>query len=283
MTSPTSSGTIKPAFWRIQNIKASEKDDAIEWLRDQTKELKTSKGQGFSLAADSDRTLCASLTSYERPTPDNYRWRVDQDFIGFTPLCDPDDARVDIIALTGLGGHALGSFRSTDSTTVWLRDFAHEDLPRARFITYGYKTDVAESNSNQGIRDLAHTLLDGLASFRRRTRTQQRPLCFVCHSLGGVVLKEALVLSSKASEPHHRELHDVVMATYGLVLMGVPNLGLRHDQLMTVVKGRSNEAFIRDLRVDSTGEPSQFLSSLTAEFSYLDKHCQPPFEIISYY
>jgi hypothetical protein len=102
--------SAKPQFWRIQNIKTNERDVAKEWLLAQTKELAIAEGQGFSLAADSERTLCATLTSHKRPTPSNRSWRVDGDFIGFTPLCDPEDANVDIIAVTGLGGHAMGSF-----------------------------------------------------------------------------------------------------------------------------------------------------------------------------
>jgi hypothetical protein len=283
MTSLTASPSAKPQFWRIRKIKISERDVANEWLRAQTKELEISEGEGFSLAADSERTLCATLTSYERPKPSNRSWRVDEDFIGFTPLCDPEDANVDIVAVTGLGGHALGSFRSADGMSVWLRDFAPEDIPQARFITYGYDTGVIASDNNQGVHELAHTLLDGLAIFRQRTQTQQRPLLFVCHSLGGVVLKEALVMSSKATDAKHKKLLDLMTVTYGLVFYGVPNLGLKHNQLETVVKGRRNEGFVRDLLVKADGEASQFLSHLTREFSDLDKRRSLPFEIISYY
>jgi hypothetical protein len=283
MASPPPSSSAKPAFWRIQNIKTSEREAATEWLQEQVKELAISEGQGFSLAADGERTLCATLTSRECPKPSNRSWRVDKDFIGFTPLSDPDDANVDIVAVTGLGGHALGSFRSADGMSVWLRDFAPQDIPRARFITYGYDTAVVASDSNQGIRELAHTLLDELTEYRRSTQTQQRSLLFVCHSLGGVVLKEALVMSSKATEPKQKDWLDVMKVTYGLVFMGVPNLGLRHSQLETVVRGHANEAFIKDLLVKSDGEASQFQKHLTRDFVDLDKRRSLPFDIISYY
>lgn len=187
MTSRTASTSTKPQFWRIQNIKISEREDATKWLQEQVKDLAISEGQSFSLAADSERTLCATLTSYEQPTPSKCGWYVDKDFIGFTPLCDPDDADVDIVVITGLGGHALGSFRSADGRLVWLRDFAPYDIPRARFITYGYDIAINGSDSNQGIRELAHTLLDELTEFRRSTQTQQRSLLFVCHSLGSTL------------------------------------------------------------------------------------------------
>jgi hypothetical protein len=198
-------------------------------------------------------------------------------------LYDPEDAWVDIVAVTGLGGHALGSFRSGDGTSAWLRDFGPQDVPRARWITYGYDSAVVASDSNQGVRELAHTFLDGLAAFRNRTQTEKRPLCFVCHSLGGVVVKEALVMASKAVDAKHRELRQVMTATHGLLLMGVPNLGLRHEQLSAVVKGRANQGFVNDLLVKSDGEPSQFLSYLTREFADLDRRRQPPFEIVSCY
>jgi hypothetical protein len=283
MTSPTSSPSIKPEFWRIRNIKTSERDDATKWLQAQVEELAISEGQGFSLVSDSEWTLCATLTSRERPTPSIRHWHVDKDFIGFTPLCEPEDADVDIIAVTGLGGHAVGSFRSMDGMCVWLRDFAPQDISRARFITYGYNTAVIASNNNQGVYELARTLLDGLANFRQRTQTQHRPLLFVCHSLGGIVLKEALVMASKATEAKHKKLLEVTTMTYGLVFMGVPNLGLKHNQLETIVKGQRNEMFVRDLLVRSDGEASQYLSYLTSEFSDLDRRRRLPFEIVSYY
>jgi hypothetical protein len=284
--SPVYRDSPKPEFWRIRNIRSDERTVAREWLQAQVEELGIQEGQGFSLAADGERTLCATLTSRERPTPSYqgyHSWCVDKDFTGFIPLSDPEDANVDVVSITGLGGHALGSFRSADGASVWLRDFAPQDIPRARFITYGYNTPVVGSDNKQGVNELAHTLLDGLAIFRQGTRTQQRPLLFVCHSLGGVVLKEALVIGSKANEPKHRRLREVTTMTYGLVFMGVPNLGLKHNQLETIVKGRANERFIKDLVVTSDGEASPFLSYLTREFSDLDRQRRLPFEIVSYY
>ena len=273
----------KPDFWRIRNIKFEEKEHAETWLREQAKALGRPAGQGFSLAADSERTLCATLVSREFPTPPNLSWCVDKDFIGFTPLSDPEDANVDIVVVTGLGGHALGSFRSRDGMSVWLRDFAPEDVPRARFVTYGYDTAVINSDSNQGIHELASTLLDGLVGFRRDTQTRQRPLCFVCHSLGGVVLKEALVISSNAKDPEHIDHHEVMLGTSGLVLMGVPNLGLNHDQLRTVVDGKPNDNFVTDLITRTDGEPSQYLTRLTQDFARLCGSQQQPWRIVSYY
>ena len=97
------------------------------------------------------------------------------------------------------------------------------------------------------------------------------------------MLKEALVMSSKLADAKQKKLLEVMTVTYGLIFMGVPNLGLKHNQLEIVVKGRRNERFVKDLLVDSDGEASQILSHLTSEFSDLDKRRSLPFEIVSYY
>ena len=117
-TLPPPPPAAKPDFWRIQNISINEKDTAAKWLKEQVKELEIREGEGFSLVADSEQTLCATLTSFARPQLSNRRWIVDKDFLGFTPLYAPDDARIDVIAVTGLGGHALGSYRSNDGLSV---------------------------------------------------------------------------------------------------------------------------------------------------------------------
>jgi hypothetical protein len=193
----TSQPSVKPGFWRIMGIKMSEKDAAWTWLREQValEELELRENQGFSLAQYDCKTLCATLTTVKCPTPQKgrYHWDVDKHFDGLTSVSDPEDAEVDIVAVTGLGGHALGSFRSKNGASVWLRDFAPSNIPKARFLTYGYDTPVAGSDSTQGIAQLAQLLLRSLGIFRDNTRTQHRPLVFVCHSLGGLVLKEALV------------------------------------------------------------------------------------------
>ena len=282
MTTPSQS-PAKPQFWRIQGIRTGERDISRKWLQELVKELDISEGEGYSLARADERTLCATVTSFVRPSPPNRSWYVDDKFEGFTPLNEPDHAVVDVVAVTGLGGHPLGSFRSEDGASVWLRDFAPTDLPEARFITYGYDTRVSKSESNQGIGELAHTLLGGLDIFRRRSQTADRPICFLCHSLGGVIVKQALVKASRARDERGGDLFQVMEATHGLILMGVPNLGLKNDQLATAVKGRPNLNFIRDLMVREDGEASQFLQYLMEDFAHLDRWRQPPFEIVSYY
>jgi surfactin synthase thioesterase subunit len=263
----------KPRFWRVMGIENGDRLQAQEWLQ------KVSPGR-YSLAEVSTQRLCATLTTFGKPKPALDSWSVESAFLGITPLSSPADAAVDVVAITGLGGHAMGSFRSTDGSFLWLRDVLPKTLPEARVLTYGYDTALVKNKSKESIRDLAKVFLDALSGFRYRTQTQQRPLCFVGHSLGGVVLKEALAIADLNQDA---DFHEVVLSTYGLILLGVPNLGLRHPQLMTMVEGDPNQQFVRDLVVDEDEAPSPYLDELTGKFSRVCSRVTPPFNVISYY
>ncbi|KAK5745281.1 hypothetical protein LTR17_001442 [Elasticomyces elasticus] len=274
--------TNKPQFWRIRNIRSSEVDDAQKWVRETSQ-------FGSSLAKDGEDSYCATVTSVNcKPPLDRAHWSVDKEFMGITPLCDCDDAEVDLVAVTGLAGHALGSFRSSSGAFVWLRDALPKDVPKVRVLTYGYDTALVKNQSKESLYHLASTFLDRLDSFRRATRTQQRPVCFLGHSLGGVVIKEALTISHMANRSPRdwtRNLDDCGVALYtcGLVLFGVPNLGLQHRQLLTMVKGQRNKNFVQSLLVNEDNEPSTYLAELTRKFSQLCSAQEPRFGIYSYF
>jgi hypothetical protein len=53
--------------------------------------------------------------------------------------------------------------------------------------------------------------------------------------------------------------------------------------LRTVVDGKPNENFVTDLLTRTDGEPSQYLTRLTEDFSRLCGSQQQPWRIVSYY
>ncbi|KAK0720957.1 hypothetical protein B0H67DRAFT_209453 [Lasiosphaeris hirsuta] len=133
----------------------------------------------------------------DQPTRDEYL-TLDGDFHGITTLFapPPDDHKVDVVAVSGLGGHAFGSFKERGGTHMWLRDSLPYDLtrestgrPMARVMTYGYESSVAQSKNIQNLEDLAtsfHTSLLALVG-----TPIVRPLILVAHSLGGLIVKQA--------------------------------------------------------------------------------------------
>ncbi|KZL75278.1 ankyrin repeat-containing protein [Colletotrichum tofieldiae] len=237
-----------------------------------------------SLGHNGPRSLCATITLRTSLSLDDLVTRLRQsgvnspynynyNFEGITPLHDDSESvDVDIIAVPGLGSHALGSWRAPDGDDVWLRDFLPRNIPNIRVLLYGYNTMLPSSRSKQSIEDLGGTLLEQIIAFRTRDGTSLRPIVFIGHSLGGLLIKEALVRA-------HRKPNDAssqfLQTCYGLIFFGVPNLGLRNEQLITLVRGQPNEPLVNDLLVDDDSEPSAFLKRLGDQFSELcEGHCR---------
>ena len=69
-------------------------------------------------------------------------------------------------------------------------------------------------------------------------------------------------------------------ACYALLFFGVPNLGLRNEQLISIVRGRPNQVLVRDLVVDNDSEPSPFLKRISDQFSDC---CKGQYKVISFF
>lgn len=70
-------------------------------------------------------------------------------------------------------------------------------------------------------------------------------------------------------------------STHGLMFFGVPNLGLRNEQLCQLVDGQPNKPFVESLVTDQDSEPSHYLTELRQKFLRTCKRQQ--FGIVSYY
>lgn len=117
------------------------------------------------------------------------RLQFDTHFKDLTPFhsTKDEDCKLDIIAISGLNGHAFGSFKQKDHDYMWIRDALPTDLPRARIFTYGYDT---RSQAVQNVDDLGSNLRTTLCAFRESSSdARPNPLVLIAHSLGGIVVK----------------------------------------------------------------------------------------------
>ncbi|KAM0260506.1 hypothetical protein ACHAQJ_002739 [Trichoderma viride] len=152
---------------------------------------------------------------------------VDKDFHGITVLYTPilQDHQIDVIALPGLGGHAFGSFKERWGSHMWLRDSLPIDLtletndqPIARVMICGYDSTVAESKSMQNIEDFAIEFRSSLQTLANATII--RPIILIGHSLGGLIIKQALIFLSRSENEDDQNL---IRAIYGVVFFGTPH------------------------------------------------------------
>ena len=85
---------------------------------------------------------------------------------------------------------------------LWLKDFLPDDVHDARIFLFGYNSNVGLDTSIAGTSGAADDLLAKLRDHRRAS--PERPLLVLCHSLGGIVVKQAI--AKARSSPKYQEL-----------------------------------------------------------------------------
>jgi hypothetical protein len=77
-----------------------------------------------------------------------------------------------IIAVTGLSGHAYGSWSHSDER-MWLRDYLPKDAPNARILTYGYQSSL-QSDSISILEDHTNKFVHKLVDMRDASEVSKR-------------------------------------------------------------------------------------------------------------
>lgn len=106
---------------------------------------------------------------------------------------------VDVIAVHGLGGHYEKTWTSVpvaptsetpETPCIWLKDLIPSEIPDARILSFGYNSAVALSKSIGDVEMFASQLLSLTLRERGSENQKRRPIIFVSHSLGGIVVKK---------------------------------------------------------------------------------------------
>ena len=153
---------------------------------------------------------------------------------------------------------------------MWIRDDLPKDIAQARIMTFGYNAAYVGDATSGRIRDFGKQLLEALRLEREECR--DRPLIFVCHSLGGLVVKRAMVEASPARARHV----DIYDSAVGIVFLATPHRGSSKASVgkilvdISKVSLRQNNAqLLAELERDN---PS--LTDLIEDFSGLHSHFQ---------
>jgi hypothetical protein len=174
--------------------------------------------------------------------------QVDSTFIGLTLLNEAEaDARVDVVAVTGLAGHAFGSW-ACSRYEMWLRDYLPEDIGnRARVFLYGYDSKLQGTEAPTNILDdYAKTLMGRLRLLHRSAEGQKRTLVLIGHSLGGLIIKQVLALEPLVA-PQAPRLH-----VAAVIFIGVPHRGMEQRALENAVHGEPSHLLVKELGPDSS-------------------------------
>ncbi|KAI1748963.1 hypothetical protein F4782DRAFT_338103 [Xylaria castorea] len=124
---------------------------------------------------------------------------------------------IDIVFVHGLFGSRLSSY--TKGGVCWIRDLLGQDIPNARIISWGWSSTLSSGDTFAG---QAESLLSDISRVRSGTR---RPIIFVGHGLGGLLIKEALVTAALSRiYGAHAELGNVYPRTIGCIFLGTPHI-----------------------------------------------------------
>ncbi|OAL38649.1 hypothetical protein AYO20_01855 [Fonsecaea nubica] len=150
---------------------------------------------------------------------------------GLTEVYAATDPLVDIVFVHGLNGHPHDTWSTKKPDVFWPADLlpaALEDQ-RPRILTYGYDANVTaftDGVSKDKIHNHAEHLASRLVANRSLRKATERPIIFVCHSLGGLVVKRCLIYCQSIRRHQHTErLRSIYVSTYGILFLGTPHNG----------------------------------------------------------
>ena len=134
-----------------------------------------------------------------------------------------DEKTIDVVAVHGLQGDLYQTW-THENGTMWLESILPDKIPYARIMTFGYNSAIAFSSSEAMLEDKSMELINRLSMKRSSVGNgSTRPIVFVCHSLGGILVKKALILAhERSSDIHYRTILD---NTKAIAFLGVPHRG----------------------------------------------------------
>ncbi|OTA69235.1 hypothetical protein K449DRAFT_305367, partial [Hypoxylon sp. EC38] len=157
---------------------------------------------------------------------------------------------------------------------LWLKDFLPKRLPHARILLFGYNSNVAFGTAAAGVREHAENLLNLLEE--SRDTDPERPLMFICHSLGGLLVKRALFHSN-----NDITYQTIGKSTFGIAFFGTPHRGGHHARIGDVVA--------KVARSISGGPSNNFMNALKEGSCFLDivsddfRQLLEDFQILTFY
>ncbi|RDW67573.1 hypothetical protein BP6252_08969 [Coleophoma cylindrospora] len=184
--------------------------------------------------------------------------------LGIVVVYDTPSSYIDIVAVHGLGAAPEWAWvrkvmRNGEERKVnWLadKDLLPSVVPNARIMTFNY-----ESKWHNGApwtrRSLcALQLLTDLNNKRKeRDDNENRPIIFIGHSFGGIVIEEAInVVNSYPPQDRH-----LSFSTAGIIFLGTPHRGTKASKWgeLIATSGKmlgynTEDSILEDLREDST-------------------------------
>ncbi|EWG51414.1 hypothetical protein FVEG_16789 [Fusarium verticillioides 7600] len=138
---------------------------------------------------------------------------------------------VDLVFVHGLGGNLRTTWKQEGTTEPWFikPEFLGRLQDSVRVLSFGYNAHRFGDVANTRIIHHANDLLRNLVL--KRLEHPDRPLIFIAHSLGGLVVKRAILLCAT-----NDDWKAIKQATKSIIFMGTPHMGSEKAEDLVVVQ-----------------------------------------------
>ncbi|KAI8950495.1 hypothetical protein F4801DRAFT_579348 [Xylaria longipes] len=179
---------------------------------------------------------------------------------------------VDLVFVHGLHEPGRDAWVDPASGVMWMRDLFPHDKHKARLLLYEYDADrlVAPGGPDvNGVFDEAVSLVNHLIASRELQQAERRPIIFVCHEFGGLLVKRALAYSHSRKDFRVEHIRSIFRSTIAILFMATPHQGFRKDAILYANRSRHPEPsnFMLSLL-----EGSETLQEITDQFAPIMKH-----------
>lgn len=156
---------------------------------------------------------------------------------GYTILAPGgENCNLDIVFVHGLRGHPIDTW-SAANQVCWPRDLLKDDFQDARIISWGYDANIDNLFSHASQNSVfAHgqNLVAQLACLR--VSTPDRPIIWIGHSLGGLVIKAAIInTNSHRVNKRFEDYGELYPSTIGVIFFGTPHDGSDGERFGQIV------------------------------------------------
>ncbi|KAH1579887.1 hypothetical protein KXX17_004125 [Aspergillus fumigatus] len=181
---------------------------------------------------------------------------------------------VDIVAVHGLNGDSITAWSAPETGTLWLKDLIPKHIPHARVLSFGYESSSCRFDGPgfvDKIRSLATTLVADLEAYRSLGDCRTRPIIFVCHGLGGVIVKKALAHSANSTSPLVAHLNEIFISTFAILFFGTPPININLANRLVLESSGVGDGRAQRLGYSQSSPPKklQSLESITDQLAPL--------------
>ncbi|KAF8534801.1 hypothetical protein BDD12DRAFT_858610 [Trichophaea hybrida] len=287
----------KPVVFRVQNIPTCIRKHELEiiiakFFMGTEKDIKIRLDMSPSCQGDDTQTALLEFSpryptfldevvngkkgAVTKEVDDDTDISIDKNFYGLTQLYETtlgEKIQADIVAVSGLDGHAYGSWKARDNRKMWLRHFLGQHFRNCRTMIYGYNSKL-QSRSIQQISDYNREFLGELQKARRTEDELQRPLIFIAHGFGGVIVPQTLVRALERD--HDLFARSMFEKTHAVMFFGTPHRGMLMSDILDMLEPDSRE---KNQLIRSIDQNSDYLGRELERFINCDKRPK----VVSFY